>query len=66
VAFNPRTLDRGILGALPVRPIPSARAASAQGAENKDITLQLHCVPSDASELDFVDGATHAAISCRD
>ncbi len=49
--------------AVPSRPIPSARAASAQGAENKDITLQLNRVPSDAKELDFVDGAADAAIN---
>jgi polygalacturonase len=36
-----------------------------KGAENKDITLQLNRVPSDAKELDFVDGATDAAINRR-
>ncbi len=36
-----------------------------KGAENKDITLQLNRVSSDAKELDFVDGATDAAINRR-
>jgi len=36
-----------------------------KGTENKDITLQLNRVPSEGKEVDFVDGASDAAVNRR-